>query len=91
MKRTEINEVECHKVQQAFPGDEVTIHYEGRLQDFGTKFDSSLDRGEPITFELGRGRVIKGWEQGLVGTCPGQKLVLEIPSELAYGDRGIKT
>ena len=47
-----------------------------------------MDRGDPITFELGRNRVIKGWDQGLVGTCPGQKLKLEIPSELAYGAKG---
>jgi len=79
---------ECLPVQQAAKGDEVTVHYEGRLQRNGLKFDSSLDRGEPITFELGTNAVVEGWEQGLLGTCPGQKIKLDIPSELGYGASG---
>ncbi len=79
---------ECLPVQQATKGDEVTVHYEGRLQRNGLKFDSSLDRGEPITFELGTNAVVEGWEQGLLGTCPGQKIKLDIPSELGYGASG---
>jgi FKBP-type peptidyl-prolyl cis-trans isomerase len=58
------------------------------LED-GTKFDSSLDRGQPIQFVLGTGRVIKGWDQGLMGMKVGGKRTLFIPSELAYGDRQV--
>jgi FKBP-type peptidyl-prolyl cis-trans isomerase len=77
-------------------GDEVTINYTGWLRDTsssgsswnkGKQFDSSKG-GEPITFILGEGRVIKGWDDGLIGTCQGESLRLEIPSVLAYGDQG---
>jgi len=69
-------------------GDTITVHYTGTLLN-GTKFDSSLDRGTPFSFQLGEGRVIAGWDQGLVGSKAGQKLRLEIPSELAYGSRAM--
>jgi peptidylprolyl isomerase len=67
-------------------GDTVLVHYTGTLDD-GTKFDSSRDRGEPIQLRLGEGRVIKGWEEGLVGMNVGDKRVLIIPANLAYGDK----
>jgi len=54
----------------------------------GTKFDSSFDRARPFTFELGVGQVIPGWDQGLLGVCPGEERHLVVPPELAYGDRG---
>lgn len=54
----------------------------------GTKFDSSLDRGTPFTFTLGAGQVIKGWDQGLLGACVGEKRKLLIPPELGYGLTG---
>lgn len=79
---------DCLKVQQAAIGDDVTVHYEGRLKSNGKRFDSSLVRGEPINFKLGEGIVIQGWDEGLPGTCPGQKIKLEIPSELGYGSSG---
>ena len=73
--------------KEAAAGDTVSVHYTGTLED-GTKFDSSLDRGQPITFELGRGRVIKGWDQGIEGMKIGEKRKLTIPPDLAYGAGG---
>jgi peptidylprolyl isomerase/FKBP-type peptidyl-prolyl cis-trans isomerase FkpA len=73
--------------REAKSGDKVRVHYTGRLLD-GTKFDSSLDRGEPFEFTLGAGEVIKGWDQGVAGMKKGGKRKLVIPSELAYGKIG---
>lgn len=69
-------------------GDLVSVHYSGYLAD-GTKFDSSYDRNSPLTFRLGSGQVIKGWEQGILDMCPGEERKLTIPPELGYGTRGI--
>jgi FKBP-type peptidyl-prolyl cis-trans isomerase len=68
-------------------GDTVDVHYTGWLKD-GTKFDSSHDRGQPFSFKLGAGRVIKGWDEGVQGIKVGGKRKLIIPPELAYGKRG---
>ena len=71
---------------EAKNGEMATVHYTGTLTD-GTKFDSSVDRGTPFKFELGAGRVIKGWDQGVVGMKSEEKRKLTIPADLAYGDR----
>ena len=69
-------------------GDFVVVHYTGWLTD-GTKFDSSYDRGEPITFQLGTGQVIPGWDEGIALLHKGEKAQLVIPPDLAYGSRGV--
>lgn len=68
-------------------GDRLSMHYTGTLEN-GEEFDSSIPRGEPFVFTLGSGQVIKGWEQGLLNMCEGEKRKLVIPSDLGYGDRG---
>ena len=78
----------------AVSGSDVTVHYTGWLYDEdapdrrGQKFDSSVDRGEPFTFLLGAGRVIRGWDEGVAGMRVGGKRVLLIPPEYGYGRKG---
>ncbi len=72
---------------EARSGQTVAVHYTGTLPD-GTIFDSSKDRGQPFSFTLGTGQVIKGWDQGIVGMKVGGTRTLIIPPALGYGDRG---
>ena len=75
---------------KTFPstGDTLKMHYTGTLAENGEKFDSSLDRGEPFSFKIGVGQVIKGWDEGVMQMSLGEKARLHIPSELGYGERG---
>merc|ERR1712165_285095 len=75
----------CEK--KALNGQQLTMHYTGTLED-GTKFDSSLDRNEPFKFQIGVGQVIKGWEEGVLGMCVGEKRKLIVPPARGYGDQG---
>ncbi len=74
---------------EATTGKTVTVNYVGRLQD-GTVFDASEAHGQPFSFTLGAGSVIKGWDQGIVGMKVGGKRLLSIPPALAYGSRAIQ-
>ena len=73
--------------RQPHPGEKVIVHYTGVMTN-GVKFDSSLDRGQPFVFELGAGRVIKGWDEGIGKLKVGDQATLIIPPELAYGEKG---
>jgi FKBP-type peptidyl-prolyl cis-trans isomerase len=72
--------------EQATPGTAVSVHYIGRLAD-GKTFDSSRDRGQPFSFKLGSGQVIKGWDEGIALMRVGDRAILTIPPNLGYGDR----
>jgi FKBP-type peptidyl-prolyl cis-trans isomerase FkpA len=82
------------KGKEAIAGTNVTVHYTGWLYDpskpdgHGNKFDSSVDRGEPFSFQLGAGQVIRGWDDGVAGMKEGGKRTLIIPSSMGYGSHG---
>merc|ERR1711973_150796 len=76
---------ECERL--AKNGDLLEMHYTGTLED-GKKFDSSRDRSEAFKFQIGVGQVIKGWEEGVLGMCVGEKRKLIVPPALGYGDQG---
>ncbi|MCS7004564.1 MAG: FKBP-type peptidyl-prolyl cis-trans isomerase [Cytophagales bacterium] len=70
------------------PGKIVVVHYTGTLED-GTKFDSSIERGEPFRFPLGQGYVIRGWDEGIAKLKVGTKAMLRIPPHIGYGNRPV--
>ena len=82
-----IEELVIGEGQVAASGQTVTVHYTGWLTD-GLKFDSSKDRNEPFVFGLGRGQVIRGWDEGVQGMKVGGRRKLTIPADLGYGARG---
>jgi len=82
-----IEEITVGEGAEAQAGQTVSVHYTGWLTD-GTKFDSSKDRNEAFDFPLGRGYVISGWDQGVVGMKVGGSRKLTIPPEMGYGARG---
>ena len=73
--------------QQCKAGDNVSVHYTGKLTD-GTVFDSSRSRGQPLKFDVGTGRVIRGWDEGIVQLRVGETAILTCPPDYAYGDQG---
>jgi FKBP-type peptidyl-prolyl cis-trans isomerase len=83
----QVTDVAVGSGAEAVTGSTVTVHYTGWLMD-GTKFDSSRDRGEPFSFPLGAGRVIRGWDEGVAGMKVGGRRELVIPPEMGYGARG---
>ncbi|KAF0101438.1 MAG: fkbP [bacterium] len=82
-----IDELNLGEGEEAKTGDTVRVHYTGWLTD-GSKFDSSVDRDEPFDFPLGRGYVIRGWDEGVAGMRVGGRRKLTIPADLGYGARG---
>lgn len=87
VKELKIEDIKIGIGDEAVSGKKVTVNYLGYLTN-KTKFDSSYDRGEPFSFNLGAGQVIKGWDQGVVGMKVGGKRKLTIPSDLGYGPSG---
>lgn len=86
-EKLEMKDLVVGKGTEAKAGDTVKVHYAGTLTD-GKEFDSSKKHGQPFEFELGAGRVIKGWDQGVPGMKIGGKRKLTVPPSLAYGARG---
>lgn len=83
-----IEDISVGDGRETVKGALLIVNYVGTLEN-GTKFDSSYDRGKPFQFVFGTGRVIKGWDQGLVGMRVGGRRRLFVPHHLAYGDRQV--
>lgn len=91
IKQLKVTDSKVGTGKTAEAGKTVVVHYTGWLYNNGskgTKFDSSVDRGEPFDFPLGAGYVIKGWDQGVQGMKVGGKRTLVIPADMGYGSRG---
>ena len=87
-KQLEINDITEGDGAEAKPGDAVTVEYVGVNYSDGSEFDSSWERPDPFSLQLGSGQVIPGWDQGVVGMKPGGRRKLIIPADLAYGAQG---
>lgn len=79
--------VECERKSQK--GDKISVHYKGTLASDGSEFDASYKRGQPLSFVVGKGSVIKGWDDNLLDMCIGEKRTLTIPPEFGYGQRAM--
>lgn len=85
---------ECEASDKVKSGDFLSMHYTGTIDESsetgekGSKFDSSRDRDSTFDFQIGQGRVIKGWDEGIVGLCKGAKATLVIPPDMGYGESG---
>ena len=88
MQELEIIDIEIGEGKEAVKGALITTQYRGFLAD-GTQFDSSYDKGQAFQCVIGTGRVIKGWDQGIMGMKVGGKRKLNVPAHLAYGERQI--
>ena len=88
MTELKIEDIEVGTGPSPKKGDTIAVHYTGWLTN-GKKFDSSVDRNEPLVFPIGVGRVIKGWDQGVITMKVGGKRKLTIPPELAYGNKDV--
>ncbi|HEY8374640.1 MAG TPA: FKBP-type peptidyl-prolyl cis-trans isomerase [Pseudonocardiaceae bacterium] len=84
----QITDLQVGTGPEARPGHTVSVHYVGIAFSTGEEFDASWNRGEPLSFPLGAGYVIPGWDQGVAGMRVGGRRQLVIPPHLAYGDRG---
>ncbi|MFW0754733.1 FKBP-type peptidyl-prolyl cis-trans isomerase [Pseudomonas sp. H11T01] len=84
----QVTDIQLGDGKEAVKGALITTQYRGFLED-GTQFDSSYERGKPFQCVIGTGRVIKGWEQGLMGMKVGGKRKLWVPAHLAYGERSM--
>lgn len=84
----EVTDLTVGEGAEATVGSNVSVHYVGVAFSSGEEFDASYNRGAPLDFPLGTGRVIQGWDQGVVGMKVGGRRKLVIPPHLAYGDRG---
>ncbi|KAF2088991.1 FK506-binding protein 2 precursor [Saccharata proteae CBS 121410] len=82
-----VEKADCER--KTVKGDKIDVHYRGTLAADGTEFDASYNRGKPLSFTVGGGMVIKGWDQGLLDMCPGEKRKLTIQPEWAYGKRAM--
>ena len=84
----EVTDLAVGEGAEAKAGSQVSVHYVGVAHSTGEEFDASYNRGEPLDFPLGAGRVIAGWDQGVAGMKVGGRRRLVIPPHLGYGDRG---
>ena len=84
----EVKDVTAGEGAEATAGKTVSVHYVGVAHSTGEEFDASYNRGEPLSFRLGTGQVISGWDQGVQGMKVGGRRQLVIPPDLGYGDRG---
>merc|ERR1719204_1097517 len=88
IKKEIIKEADAGSWKKPKAGDEVSVHYVGTLESDGSQFDSSRDRGDPFVFSLGKGQVIKGWDQGVATMKKGELAKFTLAPEFAYGDAG---